>query len=90
MQNQKTASKGKRKPSSQRRYGEKASEKVERSMHEMKRGELRSGGSGKKVTSRRQAIAIGLSEARRAGGKVPPAAARAGSKKPTPRKKAAA
>jgi len=44
---------------------------VERSMHEMKRGKLRSGGSGKKVTSRKQAIAIGLSEARRAGGKVP-------------------
>ena len=45
--------------------------KVEKSMHEMKRGQLRSGGSGKKVTSRKQAIAIGLSEARRAGGKVP-------------------
>ena len=40
-------------------------------MHEMKRGHLRSGRSGKKVTSRKQAIAIGLSEARRAGGKVP-------------------
>ncbi len=40
-------------------------------MHEMKRGKLRSGGSGKRVTSRKQAIAIGLSEARRAGGKVP-------------------
>jgi hypothetical protein len=40
-------------------------------MHEMKRGTLRSGRSGKKVTSRKQAIAIGLSEARRAGGKVP-------------------
>jgi len=55
-----------------RRYGKKASEKVERSMHEMKRGKLRSGKSGKKVRSRKQAIAIGLSEARRAGGKVPP------------------
>lgn len=53
------------------RYGKKAAEKVERAMHEMKRGTLRSGGSGKKVTSRKQAIAIGLSEARRAGGKVP-------------------
>jgi len=53
-----------------RRYGKKASEKVERAMHERKRGTLRSG-SGKKVTSRKQAIAIGLSEARRAGGKVP-------------------
>lgn len=54
-----------------RKYGRKASEKVEKAMHERKRGTLRSGGSGKKVTSRKQAIAIGLSEARRAGGKVP-------------------
>ena len=53
------------------RYGKKASEKVEKAMHERKRGTLRSGGSGKKVTSREQAIAIGLSEARRAGAKVP-------------------
>ena len=53
------------------RYGAKASEKVEKAMHERKRGTLRSGRSGKKVTSRKQAIAIGLSEARRAGGKVP-------------------
>jgi hypothetical protein len=57
--------------SSSRKYGEKAGEKVERAMHEMHRGKLRSGRSGKKVTSRKQAIAIGLSEARRAGGKVP-------------------
>ena len=57
-----------------RRYGRKASQKVERAMHEMKRGELRSGRSGRRVTSRKQAIAIGLSEARRAGGKVPRAA----------------
>jgi Family of unknown function (DUF6496) len=55
------------------RYGEKAAEKVERAIHEMKSGQLRSGGSGKRVTSRKQAIAIGLSEARRAGGKVPSA-----------------
>jgi hypothetical protein len=55
-----------------RRYGRKASEKVERAMHERKRGQLRSGGSGKKVTSRKQAVAIGLSQARREGGKVPP------------------
>jgi hypothetical protein len=54
-----------------RRYGRKASEKVEKAIHEMKRGLLRSGGSGRRVTSRKQAIAIGLSEARRAGGKVP-------------------
>ena len=53
------------------KYGRKASEKVERAMHERKRGTLRSGRSGKKVTSRKQAIAIGLSEARREGGKVP-------------------
>ena len=52
------------------KYGPKASEKVEKAMHEKKRGKLRSG-SGKKVTSRKQAIAIGLSEARREGGKVP-------------------
>ena len=53
------------------KYGKKAGEKVEKAMHEMKRGELKSGRSGKKVTSRKQAIAIGLSEAREAGGKVP-------------------
>ena len=54
-----------------RKYGKKASSKVERAMHERKRGTLKSGRSGKKVTSRKQAIAIGLSEARREGGKVP-------------------
>lgn len=54
-----------------RKYGKKASEKVEKVMRERKKGTLRSGGSGKKVTSRKQAIAIGLSEARRAGAKVP-------------------
>lgn len=53
------------------RYGNKAQEKVKRAMHERKEGTLRSGRSGKKVTSRKQAIAIGLSEARREGGKVP-------------------
>ena len=53
------------------RYGKKATEKVKKVMRERKRGTLRSGSSGKKVTSRKQAIAIGLSEARRAGGKVP-------------------
>ena len=55
------------------KYGKKAETKVKRAMHERKEGTLRSGRSGKKVTSRKQAIAIGLSEARRAGGKVPPA-----------------
>jgi hypothetical protein len=53
------------------RYGKKAQSKVKRAMHERKAGTLRSGSSGRKVTSRKQAIAIGLSEARRAGGKVP-------------------
>jgi hypothetical protein len=53
------------------KYGKKAQRKVRRVMHERKQGTLRSGGSGKKVTSRKQAIAIGLSEARRAGAKVP-------------------
>jgi hypothetical protein len=53
------------------KYGRKASQKVERAMRERKRGTLRSGRSGRKVTSRKQAIAIGLSEARREGGKVP-------------------
>ncbi|HVZ20393.1 MAG TPA: DUF6496 domain-containing protein [Vicinamibacterales bacterium] len=53
------------------KYGAKAHRKVKRAMHERKHGTLRSGRSGKKVTSRKQAIAIGLSEARREGGKVP-------------------
>jgi hypothetical protein len=53
------------------KYGRKASQKVERAMRERKRGTLRSGRSGRKVTSRKQAIAIGLSEAREAGAKVP-------------------
>ncbi len=53
------------------KYSKKAQEKVEKAMHEKKRGTLRSGRSGKKVTSRKQAIAIGLSEAREAGAKVP-------------------
>ena len=53
------------------KYGRKASQKVERAMRERKRGTLKSGRSGRKVTSRKQAIAIGLSEAREAGAKVP-------------------
>lgn len=53
------------------KYGKKAQQKVKRAMHERKRGTLKSGRSGKRVKSRRQAIAIGLSEARSAGGKVP-------------------
>lgn len=53
------------------RYGKTAQKSVERAMRKRKRGTLRSGGSGKRVTSRKQAIAIGLSEARKKGGKVP-------------------
>src|SRR5690349_7060132 len=53
------------------RYGKKAQDKVEKAMHERKHGTLKSGRSGKKVTNRKQAIAIGLSEARKEGGKVP-------------------
>jgi hypothetical protein len=65
------------------RYGKKAQDKVEKTMHERKQGTLRSG-SGKKVTSKKQAIAIGLSEARREGGKVP--AKKSSSKKSSSKK----
>ncbi len=54
------------------RYGKKAQDKVERAMHEMKQGKLKSGKGNKKVTDPKQAIAIGLSEARKERGKVPP------------------
>jgi hypothetical protein len=54
-----------------RKYSKASGKKVERAMHEMQQGKLRSGGSGTKVTNRKQAIAIGLSQARRAGAKVP-------------------
>jgi len=63
------------------KYGKKAQDKVKRAMHERKRGTLKSGRSGKRVTSRKQAIAIGLSEARRAGGKGPRKRARKGGTK---------
>jgi hypothetical protein len=53
------------------KYGKKAEEKVHKALHEMEEGKLKSGKSGKKVKSRKQAIAIGLSEAREEGGKVP-------------------
>lgn len=53
------------------KYSKKASDEVGKAMHERKKGELKSGGSGKKVRSRKQAIAIGLSKARRKGAKVP-------------------
>jgi hypothetical protein len=74
------------------KYGKKAQSKVKEAMHERKAGTLKSGGSGKKVTSRKQAIAIGLSEAREEGGKVPRKSARkAATKSPrAPAKKAAA
>ena len=66
------------------KYGKKASEKVEKAMHERKEGTLKSGRSKKKVTSKKQAIAIGLSEARKAGGKVP--AKKSSSKKSSSKK----
>jgi len=53
------------------KYGPKAQAKVQKAMHEMEQGKLKSGKSGKKVTNRKQAIAIGLSEARKEGDKVP-------------------
>lgn len=55
------------------KYGKKSQESVEQAMHEFKQGELKSGKTGKSVKSRKQAIAIGLSEAREKGAKVPPA-----------------
>ena len=79
------------------KYSKAASSKVGQAMHERKKGTLKSGSSGKKVTSRKQAIAIGLSEARKEGGKVPPAkkagkktsAKKSGAKKTATRKTAA-
>jgi len=68
-------------------YGKKASDKVEKTMHERKHGTLKSGGSGKKVTSKKQAIAIGLSEARKEGAKVP--AKKASAKKTVAKKSGA-
>src|SRR6185437_9690526 len=65
------------------KYGQKSKDKVGKALHEEKHGQLKSGRSGKKVKRRKQAIAIGLSEARKAGGKVP-------KKKSAPRKKSAA
>ena len=73
------------------KYSKHAGEKVEKAMHEKKHGELKSGRSGKKVTSRKQAIAIGLSEARKDGAKVPKkssskSSSKRGGKKPGPKK----
>jgi len=75
------------------KYGKKSQDKVEKSMHEMKQGKLKSGRSGKKVTNPRQAVAIGLSEARKEGGKVPKKASpkkgtKKSSKKSAPKKAA--
>jgi hypothetical protein len=63
------------------KYSKGAQKKVERAMHEKKRGQLKSGRSGKTVKSRKQAIAIGLSEARKAGAKVPKKGAKKSAKK---------
>lgn len=74
------------------KYGKTAQEKVEATMHEFKEGKLKSGGSGRKVKNPKQAIAIGLSEARRAGAKVPaekPSASRGKVEKRRPAKRAA-
>lgn len=68
------------------RYSKQAAAKVKKAMHERKKGALRSGRSGKKVKSRKQAIAIGLAQARRAGAKVPPPKRAAKKKKRTRRR----
>jgi Family of unknown function (DUF6496) len=65
------AAKKSRAKQSSRKYGAAAGKQVRTEMHEMKRGKLKSGRSGKKVTNRKQAIAIGLSEARKKGARVP-------------------
>jgi len=71
------------------KYSKTAQKKVKKAMHERKRGTLKSGRSGKKVTSRKQAIAIGLSEARQKGAKVPKkkGSSSRGRKKPGPKKR---
>jgi hypothetical protein len=71
------------------KYSKKAQEKVEEAMHEMKQGELTIGNSNKKVKSRKQAIAIGLSEARKAGAKAPPKKASKKATKKTAKKTSA-
>jgi hypothetical protein len=70
------------------KYGKKAQEKVERAMHEMKEGKLKSGRSGKTVTNPKQAVAIGLSEARKSGAKMPPPPKGSSSKKSSSKKSA--
>ncbi|MDB5219532.1 MAG: hypothetical protein JWO86_7459 [Myxococcaceae bacterium] len=76
-----------KKKSGGRKYSKGASDKVAKTMHERKHGSLRSGGSGKKVKSKKQAIAIGLSEARRAGKKVPAKKKSSSKKRSSSRKK---
>jgi hypothetical protein len=71
----------KKRKKKRRRYGKAASRKVGKALHGLERGTLRSGRSKKKVKSRQQAIAIGLSEARRQGAKVPPPGKKRGKKK---------
>jgi hypothetical protein len=71
------------------RYSKGSQRKVKKVMDEMKSGKLKSGRGGKKVTSRKQAIAIGLSEARKQGSKVPPVKKKAAKKKAAPKKRAA-
>jgi hypothetical protein len=78
----------KRKAASKRRYGAAAKRKVASVMHEMQQGTLKSGRSGKKVSSRKQAIAIGLSEARKAGAKVPAKGKAVSKRKSTGKRKA--
>jgi len=75
------------KKKSKKKYGAKAQQKVGKAMHERKAGTLKSGRSKKKVKSRKQAIAIGLSEARASGGRVPPARSRGKTKKRSSKRK---
>ena len=78
-----------KKAASKKKYGSAASKSVEREMKAYKKGKLKSGRSGKTVKSRKQAIAIGLSEARAEGAKVPPAPAKKAAKKKSAKKKSA-
>lgn len=78
-----------KKKASSRKYGTAASKSVEREMRAMKGGKLKSGRSKKKVTSRKQAIAIGLSEARKAGAKVPNPPKKSAKKKSSAKKSSA-
>ena len=71
MATKKRSSRGRSRKSSSRKYGKKAQNKISKVMHEYGQGKLHSGRSGKKVTSQKQAVAIGISEARREGDKVP-------------------